>query len=196
MNEPLSLSAEKLSALVDGDLLASVQDELADLLADPNTVQTWHLYHIVGDVLRSEELAPTAQDLAFWERLEQKMALEPSRPAGVTELAANTGVQPARGQAANASVLRWKWVAGLACTVLVAAAGLGMWPQGVPDGSGQATAVADIPQEVAAGAGTSVMLRDPQLDALMAAHQQLGGHSALQMPSGFLRNATYERPAQ
>ena len=34
------------------------------------------------------------------------------------------------------------------------------------------------------------------IDALLAAHQQLGGHSAWQMPSGFLRNATFERPAR
>lgn len=40
--------------------------------------------------------------------------------------------------------------------------------------------------------GTSaLMLRDPQLDALLAAHRQLGGASALQAPSGFLRNATF-----
>ncbi len=37
-----------------------------------------------------------------------------------------------------------------------------------------------------------VMLRDPQLDALLAAHRQFGGTSALQMPTGFLRNATFE----
>ena len=33
---------------------------------------------------------------------------------------------------------------------------------------------------------------DPQLDALLAAHKQLGGGSALPMPAGFLRNATFE----
>jgi len=38
------------------------------------------------------------------------------------------------------------------------------------------------------------MLRDPQLEELMAAHRQYGGVSALQMPAGFLRNATYETP--
>ena len=37
-----------------------------------------------------------------------------------------------------------------------------------------------------------VMIRDPQLDALLAAHRQFGGTSALQMPTGFLRNATFE----
>ena len=42
------------------------------------------------------------------------------------------------------------------------------------------------------GAAPQVMLRDARLDALMVAHRQFGGTSALQMPAGFLRNATYE----
>lgn len=37
-----------------------------------------------------------------------------------------------------------------------------------------------------------IMIRDTQLDALLAAHRQFGGTSALQMPTGFLRNATFE----
>jgi sigma-E factor negative regulatory protein RseA len=47
--------------------------------------------------------------------------------------------------------------------------------------------------QAAATEDQTVMVRNPELDALMAAHQQLGGHSAFQMPSGFLRNATFER---
>jgi sigma-E factor negative regulatory protein RseA len=39
-----------------------------------------------------------------------------------------------------------------------------------------------------------VMLRDPRLDQLLEAHQQAGGAS--QMPSGFLRNATFDRPSR
>jgi hypothetical protein len=44
------------------------------------------------------------------------------------------------------------------------------------------------------GSGVAVMLRDPHLDALMAAHRQFGGPSALQNSSGFLRNATFDMP--
>ena len=33
---------------------------------------------------------------------------------------------------------------------------------------------------------------DEVLEALLAEHRQHGGMSALQMPSGFIRNATYE----
>lgn len=41
-----------------------------------------------------------------------------------------------------------------------------------------------------------VMLRDQRLDELLAAHKQFGSTSALQMPAGFLRNATFEAPAR
>ena len=51
----------------------------------------------------------------------------------------------------------------------------------------QALTVAGQPQ---------VMIRDPRIDELMAAHKQFGGTSALQMPAGFLRNATFEGPAR
>jgi sigma-E factor negative regulatory protein RseA len=37
-----------------------------------------------------------------------------------------------------------------------------------------------------------VMIRDPQLDAFLAAHKQFGGMSAFQKPSGFLSNAVFE----
>jgi sigma-E factor negative regulatory protein RseA len=37
-----------------------------------------------------------------------------------------------------------------------------------------------------------VMLRNPELEALMAAHRQYGGMTALQMPAGFLRTATFD----
>ena len=47
-----------------------------------------------------------------------------------------------------------------------------------------------------AGNEPQVMIRDPRLDELLAAHKQFGGTSALQMPAGFLRNATFEAPAR
>ena len=46
------------------------------------------------------------------------------------------------------------------------------------------TAQADTP-------GEPVMLRDPRLDELVAAHRHYHGANNLQMPAGFLRNATF-----
>ena len=100
----------------------------------------------------------------------------------------------ARKEAANGT---WRWVAGVALSVaLVGGVSFPLWQQEKPASHAQLAAAPQAsPTAVAADDG-AVMLRDPELDALMAAHQQLGGHSAWQMPSGFLRNATYERPSR
>ena len=58
-------------------------------------------------------------------------------------------------------------------------------PLGSPMGIAQ-------PGAVTGATAQGVMIRDPNLDALLAAHRQFGGSSALQMPTGFLRNATFE----
>jgi sigma-E factor negative regulatory protein RseA len=151
--------------------------------------------------LRSAELAPTNSDHAFLERLQRRLALEPVRP-GLTE-----NMQPVLKHSslpsANASVFRWKMLAGVASFALVGVVGLGLWTQTGQRADGQQMAAqsVDAPRAaastlVAADTGAGQMLRDARLDELMAAHRQLGGHSALQVPAGFLRNATYEGPAR
>ncbi|MFZ3128738.1 MAG: sigma-E factor negative regulatory protein [Rhodoferax sp.] len=208
MNELTPLSGERLSALVDGGLQGDdCAQALASLLSEPQSVHTWHAYHVVGDVLRSGELAPTTDDFAFWAKLERQLAQQPQRPRAVDEALGSLAQDGGRDvvfktptDGANAPVFRWKLVAGLACTALVGVVGLNLWGQMAPSGAAQ-LAVAPvpsvaIPQVVVADTSVGVMLRDPELDALMAAHQQLGGHSALQVPAGFLRNATYEGPAR
>ena len=171
---------------------------LEALLSDRQAVQTWHAYHVIGDVLRSSELATSSSDHAFLERLERRLAQEPKRPV-VTQVP--IAPSTANLASANASVFRWKMLAGVAGFALVGVVGLNLWTQ-----EGLRSDVQMVAQEVVAprtpatvvvadsGAGT--MLRDPRLDELMAAHRQLGGHSALQVPAGFLRNATYEGPAR
>lgn len=208
MNELTPLSGERLSALMDGGLQGDdCAQALGILLSEPQSVHTWHAYHVVGDVLRSAELAPTSDDFAFWEKLERQLAQQPKRPRTVDEGLGSLAQDGGRGavfntsiHGANAPVFRWKLVAGLACTALVGVVGLNLWGQMAPSGAAQ-VAVAPVPsvavpQVVVADSSVGVMLRDPELDALMAAHQQLGGHSALQVPAGFLRNATYEGPAR
>ena len=44
---------------------------------------------------------------------------------------------------------------------------------------------------LAADDAPAIIIRDPQLDAMLAAHRQMGGATAFQMPSGFMRNATF-----
>lgn len=195
MNDQISLANQRVSDLADGCL--SDGDALGALLSDPQSLQTWHAYHLAGDVLRSAELAPSREDLAFLERFERRLALEPVRPTLAVQ-----DLMPvvAGGEVANASLFRWKMLAGLACTALVGVIGLSQWDRpGVPNGAQMAVNAPVVSSEapvVVANDGLGPMMRDARLDELMAAHRQLGGHSALQVPAGFLRNATYEGPAR
>ena len=122
-----------------------------------------------------------------------------------------------RWMRANQPVFRWKLVAGLASLAAVAAIGWN-WVGGVgavaPAGAqlaqqqpaqgarapasvlaaSESTSGAAAPTRVVIGSVPQVMLRDARLDEMLAAHQQAGGAS--QMPSGFLRNATFEGPSR
>ncbi len=186
-NLPQNMSNnERISALVDGRLQGEdFARTMANMASQPNDVATWHLYHLIGDVLRSEDLAVGTHSNDFLARLEGKLAMEPIQAAAVPQVPMQVA---ATQRSANADAMRWKWATGLVASALVAVVGMGQWNQATTS-SLQATVTA-VP------ADAQIVLRDPQLDALMAAHQQLGGHSALQMPSGFLRNATFERPAR
>lgn len=191
-SQPLN---ERISALMDGDLPAAELDALLeDMAKQDSSANDWHLYHLAGDVLRSSALAPQRADLAFLGRLEQRLAQEGGSPAVLLQPVrpASTWQAPQRASANGP----WRWVAGVTFTVLVGVLSISMWEAVAPAAAPQ-LAVAPAPDATAVALqAPAVMLRDPELDALMAAHQQLGGHSAWQMPSGFLRNATYERPAR
>ncbi len=183
---------ELVSALADGELHgAEFTRALAVLASSPQAQAHWHSYHLVGDVLRAGAgTAVGAHDAAFMARLRLRLQQE----AAPVQSGAEVGrviVQPS----ANDSVWRWKLVAGLSSLAVVAVLG---WQLTAPSQQAAQLAVsAPVSGPVAqAGAEAPVMIRDPRLDQLIAAHQQLGGTSALQMPAGFLRNATFERPVR
>jgi sigma-E factor negative regulatory protein RseA len=196
MNSLNSLEHERISALADGELLGEdFADAMADLAIDVQSAQSLHIYYVMGDVMRSDGLAPATHELAFLERLEAKLALEPEQIRKPVLMA--TPSLPTQISANDASV-RWKWFAGVSFSALIALVVASEWLLQV-GGTSQLVKnenpllVMTSVAQVAAAEDQTVMVRNPQLDALMAAHQQLGGHSAFQMPSGFLRNATFER---
>lgn len=187
------MQREQVSALADGQLQGEEFAQTLTLLADSEEARGhWHAYHLVGDVLRSAELAQAApQDADFVLRLRARLQAEGdfSRPSASLASAPRV-LNPVRGESANGN--RWRWAAGLASLAALAVVG---W-QLVADLGGAAFAP-QLAQVAAPGAGEMPrMIRDPRLDQLLAAHQQAGGTSALQMPAGFLRNATFEQPAR
>ncbi len=198
---------EMLSALADGQLQGEAFETALAFSADDGEGRvTWQLYHLVGDVLRSPDLARPV-DPAFMSRLRGQLELEPLHPLSTASRVSSDiqVVAPVFQEAANASVFRWKMVAGVASLAAVAAIG---WTslssiQGV-GAPGPQLAVAPVGaggqgapvMAVADSDGQQVMIRDPRLDELLAAHKQFGSTSALQMPAGFLRNATFETPGR
>ncbi len=205
---------ELVSALVDGELRGA---ELAQALEwaghDDEGQSTWCAYQILGEVLRSGESMATGRDAAFLARLKGRLQDEQSLTSNdfkATELIALEASQIRAGAkidvktvASNDAVYRWKRLAGFAS--LLAATVIGGVASGVWDGQrgaaviaqGEAKAVKPDAALTALGRDEAIiMIRDPQLDAFMAAHKQFGGTSALQGPNGFLRNATFEGGAR
>lgn len=209
---------ELVSALADGQLRAGEFARTVKLAnEDADAVAAWHAYHLVGDVLRSGEAGIDCSRPDFLARFESRLELEsdssrvPGEGLFAIDLEADDGhSMRARGPnsraaaSANDASFRWKLLTAVASLAAVAAIGwntLGFVadPAGVLASSGRGAQIAQTP----GGAGgpavfvvtpeqPPVMIRDPHLDALMAAHNQFGGTSALQMPAGFIRNATFE----
>lgn len=177
---------EMVSALADGQLNAELAAQgLAALARDPEALEAWSTYHLIGDVLRSSDLAACSPAERFASRISQRLAAEPAiTPDLEFKVRPPTEV---RGQglreAANQPVFRWKLVAGLASVAAVAATGWTLLASHAPSSGSQL---------VASNARGSMMLRDKRLDEFLAAHRELSGATALQMPSGFVRNASFD----
>ena len=178
---------ELISALADGQLRGAAFGRAVEAAADGPGQRTWQAYHVIGEVLRTGRHVPATAPDRCLERLQQRLQQEAvARPA--------LAIEPPRRPAAHAANdWGWKVAAGVASVAAVAAIGWNLVASGPAAGPQLAAApAAGVPAAVQPAA----MIRDPRLDQLLAAHRQLGGATALQAPSGFLRNATFEGPAR
>ncbi|WP_296505471.1 sigma-E factor negative regulatory protein [Rhodoferax sp.] len=206
MMQEAEKNRELVSALADGQLRGEEFARTVEWLNEADAAQVaWDTYHLVGEVLRSGETVASAVDTAFMQRLklslQQEKPLRPSMAAinSVASCAVSTGaagLNDSKVESANNASFRWKLLAGVASLAAVSVIG---WQALVGGGDLQGAALMaqtvnpDVAvQQVAANGAPQVMIRDRQLDALLAAHRQFGGTSALQKPAGFLRNATFE----
>lgn len=205
----IHLDQDAISALMDGQLQGAELSAALQGMASQDARDCWRMYHLVGDVLRSSELARGRHDSAFADGVLRRLGA----PADNAVLLAPPAAAPlahAARPAANDGVFRWKMVAGLASFAAVAAVGWGLLGGAGPQAPGpqwaQAPAQAarggaPVQTLVAATAAPSAnaapaMLRDPQLDELLAAHRAAAGASALGNAAGFLRNATFDGPGR
>lgn len=207
MTQDISNTRELVSALADGQLRGEAFARALALIERSEDARAqWHAYHLVGDVLRSDGLAArSTRDAAFTARFRQSLQQEASSDQSLDAIeliavgscvAGVDGKNHVENPGANDASMRWKLAAGFASLAAVMVVGWHLASSyGKADGAPQLAQTGTlVPQ--AATETAPAMIRDPRLDQLLAAHQQFGGTSALQMPAGFLRNATYERPAR
>jgi sigma-E factor negative regulatory protein RseA len=197
-----SPAAERLSALADGEVDAAAAGAACDAWrSDPELRRTWHAWHLIGDVLRSDDLASSAgRDQRFLLDLRERLAAEPvvlaPQPLPEAPLARRNGG-------------RWMLPSAVAAGfMLVAGTFLVLDPSGAPAPSAPTLARVDPPAAVEAPIAQAAlrepslpvqvvavngrMIRDPRLESYLAAHKQFAGTSALGVPSTFLRSATVD----
>jgi sigma-E factor negative regulatory protein RseA len=204
----------QISDLADGRLRGVAFTDALDLLESSSTARAaWHGLHAAGDVLRGEtSVNPVivTNDMAFLDTFRANLAKEPRltpklspeltpklSPKLTPEFSTVTFTPPKL--AANDPIFNWKWLGGLSAAAAVVALSWNVVSTNtaVPNVPGATLARSEpTPPQSTQLASTQtaagVMMRSPQLDALIAAHNQVGGSSALQRPSGFLRSATFQ----
>jgi sigma-E factor negative regulatory protein RseA len=190
----------------------SAPDSALDAALDTDLCADWSLHHWIGESLRGEPAHPPASP-DFANAVLARLAAEPApawSPVAAAPQLPAAHVQPeSRVQpAANDAVFRWKMLAGLASVASVAALSWSLLPGAATPDAGQQWAQSPPPLVAAApdaaaqpadlqavASAHGLVWRDPQFEALMAAHRQHGSLNALHVPVGFMRNATYDRPA-
>jgi sigma-E factor negative regulatory protein RseA len=169
--------------------------------SDASARQAWHAWAVVGDVLRSEDLAQSAaHDSAFLQRLRQRMQDEPvvlaptslGEPTGddqqvevrLFEHLSSQAVPELRG-------VRRRWagptavVAGfvaVAGALVMFRAGTGEPVQVIADKADPLVVVA--PSASGTGAGTEMLVRNADLDRYLAAHREFAQGPAFAAPGG------------
>jgi sigma-E factor negative regulatory protein RseA len=198
MSDRSASSREVLSALADGEASASdVAQACAAWRTEPDTRATWHDYQLIGDVMRSPDVADASSGAAFLNKFRDRLAQEPvvlapsssavaeARRAAVTT-APVKALQPLRRRA-------WAGPIAVAASFLALVASFLGNPGGPMEGGqgggaillGQgagsgyvmsladsaAVSLADQPSFNQPAAAAPALVRDPRLDQALAGLQ-------------------------
>ncbi|MFC5428582.1 sigma-E factor negative regulatory protein [Paraburkholderia denitrificans] len=196
---------ERLSAFVDGELTAGERPDgiFSDL--DQEGRASWSAYHLIGDVLRSDDLALSAAAsqsfmAGFAARFEAEphvlapAALPVTRPAaggatgGVARiLALRHRIVPTLAVAAAAATLTW-----IVVPQMHGAGNVGGTQVASVSSSGdgvQRVAMNAVPAQAAAVQDGNI-IRDARLDAYLEAHQQFAQQPVMSDSMPLIRAAT------
>ena len=158
-------------------------------LNEPDAALKIGTYLAIGKALRGgtdAEVASAAQLDEFWQRVQ----------SGIERAPVNSPSEPAfepQVVAANDGQFKWRAVASLAVGALALSAWLAIGPG--QSGSESPALASYTPTFVPVISANVPVVRDPELDAFLAAHRQRGSASALQGPVGFVRNVAWQAGA-
>jgi sigma-E factor negative regulatory protein RseA len=195
---------ERLSAFVDGELFGEEHPNLDKFLSglDGEDRAAWSRYHLIGDALRSDDLAVSAAtSSAFMSGVVARLQNEPHMlaPAAIPLarrlLALRRRVMPAVAVAAAAATLTWIVVPQL---------------QRAPGGSGvqmaslqtrgdavQQVAMASVPSSTAQPVAQDAnIIRDASLDQYLEAHQQFAQQPVMAGSMPMIRAASVSTQGQ
>lgn len=202
MQSQASSRGERLSAFVDGELFGEEHLNTFVSELDGEDRAAWSCYHLIGDALRSDDLAVSpAASSAFLSGFAARLDNEPhvlalaAMPVARRLLALRRRVVPAFAVAAAAATLTWIVVPQL---------------QGVPGGPGSAQLASvqhgDALQRVAmAPAPTAAVqpvaqdaniIRDASLDQYLEAHQQFAQQPVMPGSMPLIRAAAVSTQGQ
>lgn len=203
--EPTDSVRVALSALMDGDRAAADQVCRA-WRSDASVRGDWHTYHLIGDLLRSDEhRCEPAHDANFVARLRERLAAEPTVLAPQPK--ARLAIQRAR------RLRTWMAPAAVAAGFVAVAGALVVTRVGTPDGetgdrlAGVVVApVAPVVQvSTTPGAGSApamalpegaALIRSGELDRYLAAHRQHANTFAPGVPRGDVRSVSVTEPGR
>lgn len=206
MNQPQSAASRPdddarralLSALADGDAQA-LQPGCELWRDDADARRTWHAYHLIGDVMRSDELAlRPGRDAAFLAALRVRLEAEPVVLAPLPEAVVSPIRHARRRQRwmlPGAAAAGFMAVAGVLVAVRMAEA-----PAGGPTLAAVPVPLGDV-RTVAADAAPprqlvieGRLIRDARLDAYLEAHRQAYFGPSAAVPGGVPRNIAATAP--
>lgn len=172
-----SEAAEQISALIDGELAPHEFEAVIELAKAGRGRADWSAYQLIGDTLRSEELAGAGSTEAFVTRFAARLEQEPHllaptaladaprrhrllvRPSWVRR------VMPGTALAAAVAAVSWVVVPQMRDADPVAATG------GIVAQAPVAPQLTPAPAVVAVSADPAQMIRDPRLDEYLRAHR-------------------------
>lgn len=189
-DSPPEEDAERFSALIDGECTAVEAAQFTRRWEANEQLQAqWHLHHLIGDTLRSDDLASPRRNDDFMRQLRARLAQEPAIVA--------PGPLPIARQRA-----RWLRPMSAAAGVMAVAGSVWLLPVRQTTPTSQSMALASRPTAVTtmsvtlptAGVASEQRLdrSRQELDRLLSAHQQFQSATAVAPLAGYLRPADYE----